>query len=375
MTTTLPRGNLPPITFAEKSATAVEADIITGYEAVSGRTLSPGDPVRLFLEAVAAIIINQRAIIDFAGKQNLLSYAQGDYIDYLGELVGVTRLAATPSVTTLQFTLSSPQGAVFTIPAGTQAAAGDLIFETTEVLDIGIGETTGTVTAECTTAGTVGNDLLPGQIRTMVEPIAYVSKVENTTTTNGGAEVEGDESLVDRIRLAPASFSVAGPRDAYVYWTLSANQSIIDVAVSSPSPGVVDVRPLMVGGALPGVEVLDQVEAVLSADNVRPLTDDVQVQSPTGVSYTIDVQYWIRTSDANKTAAIQSAVQQAADEYALWQKTAIGRDINPDELVRRMIDAGAKRVMITSPTFTVLDETQVAQETSVTVAYQGLEDA
>lgn len=375
MTTTLPRGNLPPISFAEKSPTLVEADIITTYEAIAGRTLASGDPVRLFLESVAAIIINQRAIIDFAAKQNLLSYAQGTYIGYLAELVGVERLPPQPAATTVQFTLSAAQGAVFTIPTGTQVAAGLLVFATIEDLDIPIGSTTGTVTAECTTAGIAGNDLLPGQIRTLVEPIAYVESVTNTTTSNGGAEEEGDESLVDRIRLAPASFSVAGPRDAYVYWALSANQGIIDVAVSSPTPGKVDVRPLMEGGELPGQEVLDQVTAVLSADTVRPLTDDVQVQAPVASNYSVNVKYWLRSSDANKSATLQAAVEAAADGYVLWQKSVIGRDINPDELVQRMMEAGAKRVEITTPVFTVLDETEVAQETSVTAAYQGMEDA
>ena len=372
---TTPRGNLPPINFAEKSPTEIEASIITSYEALSGRNLSPGDPVRLFLLSVAAIIIQQRSIIDFAAKQNLLSYAQGEYIDYLGELVGVQRLPAQKSITTIEFRLTASLGTVYTVPAGTLVTTGTLNFATVSPLNIPIGSLTGTVSAQCTIAGAVGNDLLPGQIRTLVNPLPNVQSATNITTSQGGSDSESDDSLVDRIRLAPSSFSVAGPVDAYVFWSLTANPAIIDVAVSSPTPGVVDIRPLLDGGVIPGQDVLDQVDAVVSADDIRPLTDDVQVNAPTGVDYDLSIEYWIKSSDSSRSLAIQSAVNAAVQDFITWQKSKIGRDINPDHLVQRVIAAGAKRVVINSPSFTVLDETEVAQDDEVTVVYQGLEDA
>lgn len=372
---TTPRGSLPPINFAEKSSTEVESAIIVAYEAIAERTLSPGDPVRLFLEAIAAIIIQQRGIIDFAAKQNLLSYAQGEYIDYIAELVGVYRLVPEPASTTIRFTLSSAQGSVYTVPAGTLVTTGALNFATTEDLEIAIGDLTGDVLAQCSTTGTIGNGLLPGQIRTLVQPLPFMASAQNITTSTGGAEKEEDDPFVDRIRLAPASFSVAGPRDAYIYWALTANPGIIDVAVSSPTPGVVDVRPLLDGGVIPGQEVLDQVNAVLSSDDIRPLTDDVQVLAPAAVAYNITVNYWIKSQDAVSSLAIQDAVEAAVADYVLWQKSRIGRDINPDQLVQRMISAGAKRVSLTSPSFTVVSDTQIAQDGIVTVSYQGLEDA
>lgn len=372
---TLPRGDLPPINFAEKSVTDVEASIITSYEAISGRSLADGDPVRLFLESIASIIVNQRSIIDFAAKQNLLSYVSDDFVDYLAEFVGVTRLPAQAAITTIRFTLSSPQGSVYTIPSGTLITNGTLQFATSEDLNIAIGATTGDVSAECTATGTVGNNLLPGQLKTLVQPLAYVQSAQNITTSAGGSEVEGVESLVDRIRLAPSSFSVAGPKDAYVYWALTANGSIIDVAVTNPSPGVVDVRILLTGGEIPLQEVLDQVEEVLSADDIRPITDNVQVAAPTAVSYDIDVDYWISSDDAVRATTIQDDVDTAIQEYIVWQKTKIGRDINPDELLARIKAAGAKRATITSPSFTTINDTQVAQDDTVTVSYQGLEDA
>ena len=64
----------------------------------------------------------------------------------------------------------------------------------------------------------------------------------------------------------------------------------------------------------------------------------------------------------------------AIDEYIEWQTGNIGTDINPSELHRAIIDAGAKRCVIDSPVYTVVGETQVARLGSRTVAYGGLED-
>lgn len=367
--------NLPEVQFAERDAGTIEASIITGYEAISGRTLSPGDPVRLFLESIAAIIINQRSVIDFTGKQNLLAYARDEYLDALGQLVIVERLEPQPAVTTIEYTLSEAQPSAYSVPEGTEVTNGDLIFETIELLEIPAGETQGTVSAECSQAGTIGNGLLPGQIRSQVKPLPFVQSVTNTVTTQGGADREADDPMRERIRLAPSQFSVAGPEAAYVFWARSANQAIIDVSVESPTPVVVEVRVLLEGGEIPQQEIIDQVEETLTQLDVRPLTDDVQVMAPTAENYTIDFDYWINTRNNAQSVTIQQAVEDAVEDYRIWQRSAIGRDINPDELVERVKAAGAKRLVVRSPSFTVLDRTQVAQDTSVSALYQGLEDA
>jgi phage-related baseplate assembly protein len=366
---------LPEIKFTEKDAGIIETEVITAYEAISGRKLYPGDPVRLFLLSIADLLVQQRSIIDFAGKMNLLSYAQDDYLDVLGDLLGVYRLYPQPSVVTLEFVLSEARQDVYTITKGTAATDGRLVWETTEAMDISAGDLSGTATAQCTTVGTEGNGRKPGQIDTLVEPMEYIDAVRNTTVSTGGSEEEGDENLRDRIRLAPSSFSVAGPAPAYRYWARSANQSIIDVTVISPTPGVIEIRPLMTGGELPDSDLLDQVADVLTSNDVRPLTDQVNVLAPTAFNYDITVDYWVSEADASQTTNIQAAVEDAVEIFAGWQKGAIGRDINPSELVRKMMEAGAKRVDVSSPIFVVLDKTEVALEYTVTVNYRGIEDA
>ena len=306
-----------------------------------------------------------------------MSYAQGNYLDALGQLLAVERMAESKAVTTLEFTLSQALGSVYTIPAGTQVTNGVVTFETDEDLLIPIGETTGEVSASCTVAGPVGNDYLAGQINTIVTPMTFVSGAQNTTITTGGADAESDPDFADRIRLAPNSFSVAGPEKAYVYHAKSVSPAIIDVKVNSPTPGEVDVYVLLTDGTLPTEDTLEQIEEHLSDENIRPLTDYVVVKAPTASNYEIELHYWISQEDSSKAAQIQADVEAAVEQYRLWQQTKIGRDITPGKLLQLVFAAGASRVdnsKLKPATWKKLEAMQVAQCTKVSVVYEGYKD-
>lgn len=376
-TETLPRWGLPAVDFLQTDPAAVESEIITSYERASGRKLAAGDPVRLFLLSIAAIIIQQRLLINTAAQQNILTYAQGEYLDALGALLSVERLQPAKAVTTIRFTLSQELASVYSIPAGTQVTNGVVVFATNTEIQIPIGETTGEVTASCTEPGVVGNDYLAGQINQMVSPLTFVSEAENISTSAGGAEIESDADYAERIRLAPNGLSVAGPEAAYVFHAKSVSSSIVDVSVDSPTPGDVDVYVLLEGGELPSEEVLAAVLEHLSADEIRPLTDHVTAKSPTAVNYEIKVEFWINKADATRAASIQAAVERAVEDYRLWQQSKIGRDISPERLLSAVVQAGASRVdssTLLPKTFQTLVATQVAQCTKVTVNYKGYKD-
>jgi phage-related baseplate assembly protein len=363
------------LSFCGKDAAEVEAAVLTGYERVSGRTLYPGDPVRLFLEAVAAELAQQRVLIDFSAKMNLLRFSKGAYMEALGELVGTDRLAAARAHTTLRFSMEGVLPFAVTIPAGTRATAGGaLTFETTQAGEIPVGETFADLDAACLISGAAGNGLVPGQVNMLVDPVPYVAEVRNVTLTEGGADVEDDERYRERIHEAPESFAVAGPYGAYRHWAMTAHQSISDVAVWSPEPGVVEVRPLCVGGVSPGPEILEEVVRTLDDEKRRPLTDEVRVRAPERVPYDVRVSYWIDRSDATRAEEIRRAADRAVAEYVLWQKSRMGRDVNPTDLIARLRTAGVKRVLVEEPAFRVLSPSQAAMEASVEVLYGGLED-
>ncbi len=374
MSETLPRWSLPEVSFMETDPSAIESGLVTGYEEASGRTLADGDPVRLFLLSVAAAIIQLRNAVNVAAQQNLLSYATGKYLDELGRYLAVTRLPASGAKTTFRFTLSEELAEAYAIPAGFEVTNGAITFATDAEAVISPGELFVDAVATCTTPGEAGNGYLEGQIATIVSPRPYLASAVNLTETSSGAEAEEDAAFAERIRLAPNSFSVAGPSKAYIFHTYSVSSAIIDVAVTSPTPGVVNVYPLLDGGELPGEELLGDVEAYLSSEDIRPLTDEVHTLAPTAKNYAIKVDYWIFSEDQSRAEQIKAEVQAAVEEYRLWQQGRIGRDILPDQLIRSVIAAGAARVdssTLSPATFIELEEDEVAQCTGVTVNFKG----
>ncbi len=345
---------------------------ITGKEV----TLEDSDDQALILNACATYIFWGLEHIQKAGKQNMLGQSWGSALEQLGALIGVSRNPATAAKTTVRFTLSAAQADAIYIPEGTRvtASGSGTYFTTSEYLEIPAGSLYGDVSCTCTVTGETGNGFAPGAIDTLVDLIGYVTSVSNITTSAGGADTEGDEDLAERIFLAPSKYSVAGPDDAYVYWAKSYNADIGDVVVTSLTPGEVDVYVAMEDGSLPEEELLKGLEEYLADEDVRPLTDKVVVSAPDKVEYSIDLKYWINDSDSKKATAIRSAVDTAIAKYITWQSVKIGRDVNPDELTRMIVDAGAKRVSITSPAYTAIGKTQLPVLKSKTVVYGGIED-
>ncbi|MFC3802797.1 baseplate J/gp47 family protein [Cohnella sp. GCM10012308] len=370
--------DLPEIQFTSEDAASIQQSIITVYEGLTGRTLQPADPVRLFLSSLAAIIVQQRVLVNQVAKGNLLRFATGSLLDHMGAFLGITRLAAAPAITTLQFTLSIPLTSATPIPAGTRVGAqggdGSIYFSTTSYFEIPAGSTTGTITAESSTPGTAGNGFLPGQINVLMDQLPFVQAAVNLTESSGGAAAESDEDFRTRIRTAPESYSTAGPQGAYEFWAKTTSSAISDVHAYSPADGEVTIVPLLVGGIIPGQDVLDAVAETLEDRGIRPLTDKVTVEAPLPVSYNTGLTYYINKTRAAEVPAIQAAVAAAVAAYQRWQKAKLGRDINPSELVARAMAAGAQRIVVTAPTYAPLDATQIAQESATNIVYGGLVD-
>ena len=202
----------------------------------------------------------------------------------------------------------------------------------------------------------------------------FISSVTNVTMPENGQGIEGDESYRNRIYLAPAGYSNAGSEDGYRYFVLSFNSNITDVKVTSPEECEVHIWYLLEDGRIPGEESLKALKEYLEEKDRKPITDRVVVKAPMQKAYDINLTYYINRSDSNRASVIQEQVGQAVKDYILWQSTKIGRDINPDELISRIKTAGAKRVELAAPAFTVVPDDSVASLGDDTVTYGGLEN-
>ncbi|WP_100406681.1 baseplate assembly protein [Bacillus solitudinis] len=377
---TLKLSDLPEVSFVEKDINQILNDMIRGYEQAyfeqTGvrKILRPGDPIRIFLYSQALRELQLRVIIDDSAKQNLLKYSRGDFLEGLGAFSRTNRFDATASRVRTKFNLSEARPVDETIPQGTRVSpGGDIYFAVMEDTVVPAGQMSVEFLTECLQVGVVGNGFTPGQINILVDPLPWIATVENTEESLGGIDREGDDSFRDRIHLAPEGFSVAGPTGAYEYFTREYSPLVEDVLITSPSAGVVDIRLLLKDGDLPTQTFLEGINVYLSDKERRPLTDNVLVNAPITVSYNLDVTYYIRSDDSLTETELKAQIEAAIDEYITWQRSKIGRDVNPSELMARIILAGAKRADVVSPIFATIAENEVAVIGTKTVIYGGLE--
>lgn len=374
--------NLPDVSFIDNmTLDDVQALLVRSYEEKYEQvtkqkvSLKRADPVTLTLYACSVILYQALMYVDRAGKQDLIKYSYGEFLDNIAANKGVTRLPAQAAEVTVRFGIPAPREDAVSIPTGTRVTSGDgIYFGTMEYAEIPPGSAYIDIPCRCLTTGAIGSGLAVGSINTLVDLLPYISGVSNIEESQGGADIEDDESLADRVYLAPSAYSVAGPRDAYIYHTKAYGASIGSVNVSSPKPCEVEVRVLLKDGSLPSQALLDGILEYLDDDTIRPLTDQVKVLAPYTREYDLDVTYYISKTNAARAVSIQTAVSNAVAAYNAWQTGEIGRDINPSELIRRMVVAGAKRVVVDSPVFVSLPASTVARLGSMTVTYGGIED-
>ena len=353
---------LDDVDFTDTDAKKIERQIIDNYQRIAKTVLYPGDPIRLFLTTLAYRISHERSIYNIAARQTLLRYATGLHLDHIGAMLATYRRPESFSGCIVEFSINQPLEFDVVVPAGTRVTSdGTAIFETLAEIKIPASELSASVNVQCLLAGKLFNNIEIGQIDKFIDPIAYITSIKNITKTAGGADVERDDAYRERISLAPEKFSVAGPKLAYRYHALSAHQNIIDVAVERPNPGIVRVSVLLTEGKIPAVDSTEiaLVKKILNDDEIRPLTDTVDVEPAVAVNQNYSITWYLSDTNLSQQSIIAKNIERAVKEYEFWQSTKLGRDINPDELIHRCKSVGAKRIKINGMRYRVLADNEV----------------
>ena len=157
---------------------------------------------------------------------------------------------------------------------------------------------------------------------------------------------ETDEALRLRTRQRIIGFANAGGAAHYRYWALSASPEVADVEVDSPEPGRVRISVLAKGEAdtVPGA-VLDAVRAVVLRDDIRVLTDTVEVVPAELIPVTVAARIWLYPD--TPMAAFDAI--EARFKEALAAQSGLGWDLTPSWVIGELQRPGVHKVELLSP--------------------------
>lgn len=168
----------------------------------------------------------------------------------------------------------------------------------------------------------------------------------NTSTVPVTAAVyETDDAYRRRIQLAPER-DAAGSTGAYQYWALSADGDVRDVAVITPSAGVVQVYVQSHTSAIAPQTLLDVVATTLDPNTRRPFTDSVAVLAASPQDFSVVAEM---TLYQGPDAALVKANAEAALARYLQQVSYLGYDATRSGLFAALHQAGVQRVNLITP--------------------------
>jgi phage-related baseplate assembly protein len=209
------------------------------------------------------------------------------------------------------------------------------------------------------------------KVRGLMLAFATGGNLDQIGANKGVVRLEGesDTDFRKRIQLSPEGFTTAGSEGAYIFHGLSADPDVKDIQAVSPNPGEVVVYVLSrTGDGTADAPLLAAVEAALSADTVRPLTDQVEVQSADVTTYAITAELTIFPGPDGEV--VRAAAEAAVTAYAAAVHR-LGYDVTLSGLYAALHREGVQGVDLTAPAANLVavdGEAFFANAITVTVA-------
>lgn len=188
----------------------------------------------------------------------------GEYLDMRVEEHGVQRRQAVAATGEVMFTGTPgkqiPSGSIVATPADEVTGESSIEYKTmAEVILDSTGEGVAPIIA--LVPGKSGN-VPAGVIDIVSNPISGVSAVTNQTAISGGADIESDESLLERFYTRVRNQGTSGNKAQYIQW-----------ANEVAGVGGVRVIPLWNGPGTVGIYLLDMDKRAASPAIVKAVQD------------------------------------------------------------------------------------------------------
>jgi phage-related baseplate assembly protein len=180
------------------------------------------------------------------------------------------------------------------------------------------------------------------------------------------AVYESDDAFRKRILLSLEGLTTAGSEGSYIFHALSADGLVKSVSAVSPEAAQVTITVLShEGNGTADNDLLATVTAALNSENVRPITDELTVQSAEILEYELiaDITFYAGPSHAVVLELIASEWSKFAEK-----SHTVGFSIEESAVLAVLHQSGVWKVEVTSPTLPlVVTDAQAAYCTAVTL--------
>ncbi|SDE41724.1 baseplate J/gp47 family protein [Paraburkholderia lycopersici] len=193
-----------------------------------------------------------------------------------------------------------------------------------------------------------------------------ITPADDTTTPPTAAVKESNTDLRKRAQLSFQGYTTAGSKGSYVYHALSADGQVKDASAVSPAPCQVMVYVLSrTGNGAADDALIAKVKAALNDEIVRPMTDQVDVQSASIIEYAIAAELVLQ--DGPDASTVKDLAQAAAQAYA--DATHMnGADVALSGIFKALHQTGVAQVNLTTPAANiVVSEGQAAYCIGITI--------
>ena len=211
-----------------------------------------------------------------------------------------------------------------------------------------------------------GSDL--DQLAANVQLKRLVVQAEDANSVPLTLEVlEEDDALRERVQLVYEGLTTAGPRNSYIFHARAADGRVADATAESPSPAVavVTVQSLLGDGTAPP-ELLAIVNAYLSDDDRRPVTDRLTVQGAQILNYQVKAKLYL-LSNGPESEPILAAAQQRLLAY-VHQRRRLGMEVSESALHAALHVEGVRKLELEGWEDIVATKAQAPYCTGITLS-------
>ncbi len=307
---------------------------------------SPGSKARSLIESLVQKIAEMQTIFDQNMGQAFLDGAEGQYLDYIGEMLGIGRIGEKPASIgsgdkVLRF-YRDRTTTQLTIPAGTVVSTSDgqsgTSYKTIAQVVMPAGNTLGTevyVSAISTSTGSTQNvgkgTLTFHNLPASTHPHLYVTNEADITT---GQDIEDDSNF--RFRIANQIFSAEAANETSIRMAALSVPGVADIVMIPFFRGI-GTFDMLIKATTPSVSdsLLAAVREKLFPIIAQGVSFDVRKPRETGVSMSFNITL-TKTISSEEQSELQTQIQQAIISYI--DNLDIGEDLIVNEIIQRVME-------------------------------------